>query len=300
MVRPLRSWLSRGFTLIELLVVISVIAILSALLLPALGKGKSHARTTYCLNNKRQLAVAWLMYAQDNRDHLAYNSYDFLGGMDAPNWVSSYVDWTTSDYCTNLADLIDDTNSSLAPFINHVAAPYHCPEDTYLNSAQKALGWSQRARSVSMNFVMGDGDVEGYLKSQAAGGVDYYHAGNNGQNNISHYFIRLKDLATIGPSMACVFLDEQPDSMFLSPTFAPSYSVETVQWRQLPASYHDGGCTLSFADGHEEYKKWLVRQTLVPIYCTNWDYFYSPWDATTDRRDYDWFAHRSLEPSAFQ
>jgi len=284
MLRPSRSWLSRGFTLIELLVVISVIAILSTLLLPALGKGKSQARTTYCLNNKRELAVAWLMYAQDNRDHLAYNSYDFLGGMDAPNWVSSYVDWTTSDYCTNLADLIDDTNSSLAPFINHVAAPYHCPEDTYLNSAQKALGWSQRARSVSMNYIMGDGDEGGYLKSKIANAV---------------YFICLKDLAGIGPAMACVFLDEHPDSMFLSPAFAPEHSLVSVQWRQLPASYHDGGCTLSFADGHEEYKKWLVRQTLVPIYCTNWDYFYSPWDATTDRRDYDWYAHHSLPPSAF-
>ncbi len=225
------------------------------------------------------------MYAQDNRDHLAYNSDGFLEGMDAPNWVSSYVDWTTSYYCTNLASLIDDTNSSLAPFINHVATPYHCPEDTYLNAAQKALAWSQRARSVSMNFIMGDGYEDGYLKSKIANAV---------------YFICLKDLAGIGPSMACVFLDEHPDSMFLSPVFAPGHSLVSVQWRQLPASYHDGGCTLSFADGHEEYKKWLVRQTLVPIYCTNWDYFYSPWDATTDRRDYDWYAHHSLPPSAFQ
>ena len=196
---------ARAFTLIELLVVIAIIAILSALLLPALTGAKSQARTTFCLNNKRQLALAWLMYAQDSRDHLAYNGYSVMGAyfMGSPNWVDSYVDWTTDELCTNLAYLTDDTNSSLAPFTGHDAKPYHCPEDTFLTPAQKALGWSQRARSVSMSYVMGDGiDQAGEAKSKIPGS-----------------FIRLGDLAASSPAMACVFLDEHPDSMFLSPTF---------------------------------------------------------------------------------
>jgi prepilin-type N-terminal cleavage/methylation domain-containing protein/prepilin-type processing-associated H-X9-DG protein len=295
---PLKSRCARAFTLIELLVVIAVIAILAALLLPALAKSKSEARITVCLNSKRQLALAWLMYAQDSRDYLAYNtcSYSYLvtgGGMpDAPNWVTSYVDWTTRDFSTNLAGLIDDTNSSLAAYIAHDAAPYHCPEDMFLTPAQRALGWIQRARSVSMTYVMGDGITEdGGRKSQ----------GEDTQGSLtSHYFIRIRDLATIGPSMALVFLDEHPDSIYYSPAFAVAYNPTQVLWRQLPASYHNGGCTFAFADGHEEYKKWLVPQTCVPVTCTSWVDGSSPYGQTTDVQDWMWFAHHNLEPSAFQ
>jgi prepilin-type processing-associated H-X9-DG protein len=116
----------------------------------------------------------------------------------------------------------------------------------------------------------------------------------------SHYYFRIPDLATIGPAMACVFLDEHPDSMYWSPAFEVAYNPIQVLWHQLPASYHNGGCTFAFADGHEEYKKWMVPQTCVPVTCTNWVYTYSPFPPSTDLRDWMWFAHHSLEPSAFQ
>ncbi|HUD46278.1 MAG TPA: prepilin-type N-terminal cleavage/methylation domain-containing protein [Candidatus Baltobacteraceae bacterium] len=289
-----------AFTLIELVVVISVIAILAAILLPALARAKSQARTVYCLNNKRQLAVAWLMYAQDSRDYLAYNTDPVWGldDMDAPNWVASLVDWSTASDCSNLALLTNDTNSSMAPYISHVAAPYHCPEDTFLSPQQRAEGWTQRARSVSMNYVMGDGlGATGEPKSHA--GFAYYASAQTHPPYISRWFIRIADLAGIGPSMACVFLDEHPDSLWLSPSFEVQYKPGVVVWRQLPASYHSGGCTLSFADGHEEYKKWVVPQTTVPVHYTYWDYAFSPWDWTSDTRDWEWFARHSLEPSAF-
>ncbi len=295
---------ARAFTLVELLVVISVIAVLAAMLIPALGRAKSSARTTYCINNKRQLALAWLMYADDNRTRLAYNSTGYMvAGLwtsNEPNWVNveSFMIWTTDQRCTNLAYLVDDASSSLAPYLSHTAGVYHCPEDRFLSQPQIAAGWTQRARSVSMNFVMGDGfDDSGRSKTGGAR-IDYIGI-VNGQQYVSHLFIRLTDLAALSPAMACVFLDEHPDSIWLSPSYWQSYNAEAVNWRQLPASYHDGGCTLSFADGHEEYKKWLVPQTREPVTYTLWNYWYSPWAQTPDRRDYEWLARHSLEPSAF-
>jgi prepilin-type N-terminal cleavage/methylation domain-containing protein/prepilin-type processing-associated H-X9-DG protein len=283
---------AQGFTLIELLVVIAIIALLAALLLPSLVRSKSEARTTSCLNNKRQLAVAWLMYAQDNRDYLAYNTCSFWyllsgdGMPDAPNWVMSDVDWTTRYYSTNLDGLIDDTNSSMAANLAHDPAPYHCPEDTFVTPSQKALGWSQRARSVSMSYVMGNGISEdGEVKSQPGEGL---------------VFTRVQDLAGISPPMAYVFLDEHPDSIYYSPAFYFFGEINDIIWRQLPANYHNGGCTFSFADGHEEYKKWLVPQTCVPITYQNWVYTTSPFSMGTDARDWEWFALRSIELTTYK
>jgi prepilin-type N-terminal cleavage/methylation domain-containing protein/prepilin-type processing-associated H-X9-DG protein len=301
---PVKSRRAPAFTLIELLVVISVIAVLAALLLPALAGAKSRARTAYCLNNKRQLALAWLMYAEDNRDYLAYNSES--PGVtpfwipDAPNWVGEVsVDWSTSQLCTNLAYLTDETNSSMAPYLNHSAGPFHCPEDRFLSHPQIAAGWTQRDRSVSMNIVMGDGlDGSGYEKG-AYGAIDYIWIDSDEQPHVSHYFVRLPDLMSLSPAAACVFLDEHPDSIPWSPAFAQMYAQGAVNWGQLPASYHNGGCTFSFADGHEEYKTWLVAETRQPITYTTWDNLLIPSSHTSDRRDYDWLARRSLEPSAF-
>jgi prepilin-type processing-associated H-X9-DG protein len=284
--------------LIELLVVIAIIAVLAAILLPALVAAKSEARTTYCLSNKRQLTVAWLTYAQENSDNLTFNSDGWVSGLwqpNEPNWVGgtlgrgAQVDWTTNSYCTNLNELTSDTNSSLASYLGHTAKPYACPQDTYLSPSQRAAKWNQLDRSVSMDMSMGDGLIEPGTRKKTTP-----------PQSGGHFFVRLTDLKTLSPAMAIVFLDQHPDTIYLSPCFKLYYSKSAVNWQQLPASYHNGGCTLSFADGHEEYKKWLVPQTREPIYYTNWDYFYAPWAQTTDRRDYDWVARRMLEPSAFQ
>lgn len=288
---------TRGFTLIELLVVVAIIAILAALVLPVLARGRNKARTAYCLGNKRQLGVAWHMYAQENADILPYNTETDGASwvQDAPNWVDGAVDWTVDQMFTNQVYLIDDSHSSLARYFNHVASLYHCPADIFLSPPQKAAGWTQRGRSISMNVAFGDGSYWGGKRKRDT--LFYNWTLDGSRTSISHFFIRLAGLYSLSPSMAWVFIDEHPDSIH-ERAFNMDYRPTNVLWGNLPASYHDGGCTLEFADGHGEFKKWLLPQTRAPV--MYWDWVSNTRVQTSDRRDYEWLARRTYEPSAFQ
>ena len=91
-------FLKRGFTLIELLVVIAIIAILAAMLLPALSLAKQKALATSCMNDKKQLGLAWVMFASDNGELLPYNNDSSFSSMPfngQPSWASGKVDSNT-------------------------------------------------------------------------------------------------------------------------------------------------------------------------------------------------------------
>jgi prepilin-type N-terminal cleavage/methylation domain-containing protein/prepilin-type processing-associated H-X9-DG protein len=259
-----------GFTLVELLVVIAIIAILAALLLPALAASKAQARGLFCLNNNKQLMTGWLMYADDHAQRLPYN----LGGAAARNninWAAGVLDWELRSDNTNVADL---TEAALGAYVSKDSTIYRCPSDSVVSALQRAAGWSSRARSYSMNASVGDA---GELTS----------SGVNTNNPGYVQFFKLTSIPV--PARIFVFLDEHPDSIsdgyFVNRSYYP-------EWIRLPASWHNGGTAFAFADGHSEMYQWKCASTKPPSLP---DAAELPIDVADDPRDFNWIiAHMSV------
>jgi prepilin-type N-terminal cleavage/methylation domain-containing protein/prepilin-type processing-associated H-X9-DG protein len=237
-----------AFTLIELLVVVAVIGILAGLVLPSLARAKEKGKSIFCLNNQRQLQLAWTVYADENNDLLAHN----LGGTETKrmlatnglwNWASSLMTWELDSENTNL---ILNTHSELGAYVAKHPEVFRCPSDGALSAEQKAAGWARRSRSISMNAMVGD-----------AGEIT--HSGANTNNPTYRQFLKLSEFTRT--SDIFVFIEEHPDSIndgyFLNKFYYP-------EWMDLPASYHNGGVNLSFADGHVESHRWTCNSTLKP------------------------------------
>jgi prepilin-type N-terminal cleavage/methylation domain-containing protein len=225
-----------GFTLIELLVVIAIIAILAAMLLPALTKAKEKARGIACINNTKQLTLGWIMYQGDSSEKLMQNS----GG----GWVfsSPTLDWATSDANTNTVPYLDPNQSFMANYIKSVGV-YKCPGD--YNPAQNG----PRIRSYSLNSGLGGKPTDG--KSDPTKNF----AWNNG-----YAALTTSDLRKPGPASTYAFLDEHGDSIDDGVfQFDPNQAQGGIYWRNIPASYHNGCYSVSFADGHSAIVKFLER-----------------------------------------
>ncbi len=162
-----------AFTLIELLVVIAIIAILAAMLLPALGKAKQKAQGISCMSNHNQLIKAWHMYLDDNRDVLvqSYHGGDTTGGTYAfqhqtvrpiyAGWCQGWLDWGTSTDNTNTLFFTSDVYSKLAVYTARNIGIFKCPADIFISPTQVGAGYRARCRSISGNIGVGDGNAEG-------------------------------------------------------------------------------------------------------------------------------------------
>lgn len=234
--------LAVGFTLIELLVVIAIIAILAAILLPALSAARERAQSLICVNNTHQLTLAWDLYADDHNGQLAYNLGMTPGGARTNiNWVNNVM---TSDTSPDNTNLVTITGASLGPYIERETGIYRCPSDHALSSMQHAAGWRARIRSYSMNAMMGN-----------AG--DFTTNGFNSNNPDYIQFFKITQIPH--PTEIFVFLDEHSDSI------DDGYFVNRAyqwKWVDLPASYHNNAAAFSFADGHSALHHWLEPSTI--------------------------------------
>jgi len=262
---PVKGRSDFGFTLIELLVVIAIIAILAAMLLPALSKSKLKAQGIMCMNNMRQLTLAWVQYAHDSSDRLPYASASNggMGGDPATDpyvWVTGVLDFNPANP-SNWDTRVDLQKSPLWPYCAGSAGIWKCPADrSTIVPASGPFQGQRISRIRSMSMMIWLGGFGGTL--------------NTGYPGVSspvwRLYLKLNDVFNPGPSSTVVFWDEREDminwgNFYIDMTGFPD-QPNSVQFNwDLPGSYHNRAGGLSFVDGHAEIKRWLDSRTTPPL-----------------------------------
>ncbi len=238
---PHRNRTTKGFTLIELLVVIAIIAILAALLLPALAKARQHAHRIKCLNNQRQLAITGVLYSTDNNEALVPN------GAQQPANAQREILWVLGDYhsfvsaLTNDIYLLDPKYAAFARYLK-TKGVYKCPSDstTYVLNQGRPV---PQIRSCSLNV---------YLAPNA--GVS--------QHISSRYRVFWKSTDILAPANTFTFMDVTPQNLCTPAFIVLMPGTAYDQFFHFPATHHNRGGVLSFADGHAEAHRWRDQRTI--------------------------------------
>ena len=227
----------RAFTLIELLVVIAIIAILAAMLLPALSKAKLKAQSITCVSNQKQLSLAWVMYAGDSNDKLV------------PNWPGDARAWIDGSGDSSIHKLPGATNvnvlrKGLLYSYNPSDGIYQCPT---AKGGPPAIKNVTQVRHVSLEGRMGGGDADDQKRYNAPD--TSWVLGPKYQQ-----YKKLVQVNNPSPSEAMTFLDESLlclDDGY----FAVNATTPTI-WQNSPTARHGNAGVLAFADGHAERWRW--------------------------------------------
>ena len=233
-----------GFTLVELLVVIAIIAILAALLLPALGKAKSIAQRVACINNQKQLQMAHMIFGDDHGDKILYSSSWKSERCSKYTWAPGSLN--VSKYL-NRQQFLEQT--PLFPYVGKSVGVFKCPADKDMiritNKAGELRSIFPRHRSYSMNIHVG--------------GWAGWPVEDDKEWTVYHKYSEIEK-----PSNIFTFI-EMPFEFINAGCFrvvmnegGPAYKVYDMD---VPGNYHIDGTALAFADGHVETKRWLDERT---------------------------------------
>jgi len=282
--RPPRS----GFTLIELLVVIAIIAILAAMLLPALTKAKVKTQGISCMNNHRQLTLAWRMYAEDNRDVLLYSTATPGGPYTAYSWIQGVLDFDPSNR-SNWDVNQDIKKSPMWQYCGNSVGIWKCPADqsTVVPGIGPFAGRATpRVRSMAMSiWVGGWKQNDGSVTDAGCSGSDW------------RVYSKLSDMSSPGPAKTWVLVDEREDRINFGNAFTDmlGYPDNPGAWRfhyDYPGFYHNRACGFSFADGHAEIKRWRDDRTMPPLQ-KGGTWSDNPFVSSSGNQDIFWMQERS-------